>query len=580
MTSHYKPTNPNNKVDQVIAEVCNPKYLEGNELHRDAMARIAGTLKDNDDHFAVILPILREQRFLPAGRIQASVGAIRETTAFNCYVSDTIEDSRLGIFKRLQEAAQTMGLGGGDGFDFSTIRPNGALIKSQGSGASGPVSYMRVWDTMCATIASAGNRRGAMMAVLRVDHPDIEEFIDAKRTKGELTQFNVSVAVTDEFMKAMWSDGEFDLVFDGTVYKTIKARVLWDKIMRSTWSHAEPGVLFIDTINNKNNLKYCEVIAATNPCGEQPLPPNGACLLGSWNLTKYIVEEMAAIGEYHYKFDYTQLKADIEPIVRMMDNVIDNTIYPLEEQEIEAKNKRRMGLGVTGVANTAEVLGMKYGSEEMIAWLEDVMKLIRNTCYSASVELAAEKGSFPLFNPDEYCESEFIKTLPEGIQANIREVGIRNSHLLSIAPTGTISLFAGNISSGIEPPFMLKYDRRTIMPDGSVEWWPVYDYAYDKYGMEGKTSGELNAKDHIDVLCAASKLVDSACSKTCNVGNDVSFDEFKNLYLQAYIGGASGCTTFRPASIEVRGEVMRESKTPDGEACFIDPQTGERSCSD
>lgn len=267
MTSHFKPTNPENRISDIIAEVCNPKYLEGPETHRDAMARIAGALKDDDEHFATILPILREQRFLPAGRIQASVGAARKTTAFNCYVSDTIEDSRLGIFQRLSDAAETMGLGGGDGFDFSTIRPRGALIKSQGSHASGPVSYMRVWDTMCSTIASAGNRRGAMMAVLRVDHPDIEEFIDAKRTAGELTQFNVSVAVTDEFMQAMHDDKEFELKFDGVVYKTISARALWMKIMRSTWSHAEPGVLFIDTINKKNNLAYCEVIAATNPCG-------------------------------------------------------------------------------------------------------------------------------------------------------------------------------------------------------------------------------------------------------------------------------------------------------------------------
>lgn len=267
MHSHFTPNNKNNQIDQVIARVCNPKYLEGNELHKEAMARIANALKDDNEHFKEVYPILKEQRFLPGGRIQASCGAARATTAFNCYVSDTIEDSRLGIFQRLQEAAQTMGLGGGDGFDFSTIRPKGALIKSQQAPASGPISYMRVWDTMCKTIASAGNRRGAMMGVLRVDHPDIEDFIDAKREAGELTQFNISVAITDPFMKALKEDGNFDLVFDGVVYKTVKARHLWDKIMRSTWSHAEPGVLFIDVINKKNNLAYCEVIAATNPCG-------------------------------------------------------------------------------------------------------------------------------------------------------------------------------------------------------------------------------------------------------------------------------------------------------------------------
>tara|TARA_R110000851_G_scaffold115675_1_gene241590 strand:- start:1311 stop:2951 length:1641 start_codon:yes stop_codon:yes gene_type:complete len=546
------------------------------------MARIAGTLKDNDDHFDEILPILREQRFLPAGRIQASVGAARQTTAFNCYVSDTIEDSRLGIFQRLQEAAQTMGLGGGDGFDFSTIRPRGALIKSQGSGSSGPVSYMRVWDTMCETIASAGNRRGAMMGVMRVDHPDVEEFIDAKRTAGELKNFNISVAITDAFMQAMWDDTDFDLIFDGVVFKTVSARALWMKIMRSTWSHAEPGVLFIDTINKKNNLAYCEVIAATNPCGEQPLPPNGACLLGSFNLTKYVFITYYGknrIPQYH--FDSLQLTRDIPPIIRMMDNVVDRTIYPLEAQEIEAKNKRRMGIGVTGLANAAAALGYDYGSKDMLSFMTGVMTILRDEAYLTSIQLAKEKGAFPLFN-DEYMNSPFIQTLPEDIQRGIIDNGIRNSHLLSIAPTGTISLFAGNISSGIEPPFSLRYDRRTLMSDSSVEWWPIYDYAYDVWGIKGKTSADLTAQEHIDVLCVASSLVDSACSKTCNVGDDVKFEDFQQLYVNAYKGGASGCTTFRPASIATRGEVMRDTSMTedDGAVCTINPVTGERSCAD
>lgn len=592
MTSHFTPTNPQNRAGDIIAEVCNPKYLEGKETHRDAMARIIGALKDDDEHFQTVLPILREQRYLPAGRIQSAVGAARRTTAFNCYVSDTIEDSRLGIFNRLTEAAETMGLGGGDGFDFSTIRPRGALIKTQGSQASGPVSYMKVWDTMCATIASAGNRRGAMMGVLRVDHPDIEEFIDAKREAGQLTNFNISVAVTDEFMQALAQDDTFDLRFDGQIYRTVKAKYLWDKIMRSTWSHAEPGVLFMDTINNKNNLWYCETIAATNPCGEQPLPPNGACLLGSFNLTKYIypeysreehVDEGFEVGTIlGYRFDTYQFILDIPPIIRMMDNVIDETVYPLEAQEVEAKSKRRMGVGVTGLANAAEVLGYPYGSPEMIRFMQDVMTILRDEAYRASIELAKEKGAFPLFDADKYLEGEFIQTLPKEIQEDIRTYGIRNSHLLSIAPTGTISLFAGNISSGIEPPFSIKYDRRTIMPDNSIEWWPVYDYAYDRWGIKGRTSMELTADEHVDVLVAASKLVDSACSKTCNVGDDVLFEEFKELYIKAYQGGASGCTTFRPASIESRGQVMRDTskEEEEGAACTIDFVTGERSCAD
>jgi len=581
MNQHpFTPVNPDNKAHLVIKEVCAPKYLEGNETHRDAMARIAQELKDDDHHFDAILPILRDQRFLPAGRIQASAGAARQTTAFNCYVSDTIEDSRTGIFQRLLEAAETMGLGGGDGFDFSTIRPNGALIKTSGSKASGPVSYMKVWDTMCATIASAGNRRGAMMGCLEVSHPDIEEFIDAKREAGQLTNFNISVLVTDEFIRAVRDNEMFDLRFDGVVFKSVSAQALWNKIMRSTWSHAEPGVLFIDRINQKNNLQYCETIRATNPCGEQPLPPNGACLLGSINLTKYVCWD----DDSGWYLNFDQLKQDIPHIHAMMDNVIDTTIYPLEAQEIEAKNKRRMGLGVTGVANAIELLGFPYGSPDMIKLLEQIMTVLRDEAYRASIKRAELKGSFPAFDKEKFLESPFVSTLPEDIREGIAEYGIRNSHLLSVAPTGTISLFAGNISSGIEPPFSLRYERRTIMPDGSIEWWPVYDYAYDQWGVKGKTSGELTAQEHINVLCAASRLVDSACSKTCNVGDEVSYEEFKDLYLQAYDGGASGCTTFRPASIEVRGSVMREVEEPvagvEGAACFIDPVTGERSCSE
>lgn len=434
MHSHFTPKNKNNEIDQVIARVCNPKYLEGEELHKDGMARIANALKDNDEHFNQVLPILRSQRFLPGGRIQASCGAARTTTAFNCYVSDTIEDSRLGIFQRLQEAAQTMGLGGGDGFDFSTIRPNGALIKSQQAPASGPVSYMKVWDSMCKTIASAGNRRGAMMAVLRIDHPDIEEFIDAKREPGELTQFNVSVAVTNEFMGALKKNEEFDLKFDGVIYKRVKARYLWDKIMRSTWAHAEPGVLFIDVINKKNNLAYCEVIAATNPCGEQPLPPNGACLLGSFNLTKYVYYQSDS-----WEFNWNQFWEDIPPIIRMMDNVIDETVYPLPAQEAEAKAKRRMGIGITGLANVTDLFGLRYGSPEMLKFMRKVMTKLRDGSYIASIELAKEKGSFPNFLPGSYLKSGFTQTLPKEIRQGISTYGIRNSHLLSIAPTGTIS---------------------------------------------------------------------------------------------------------------------------------------------
>lgn len=568
-----------NQINEVIKYVCAPKYLEPGESFKEGMSRIADTLKDSDEHFQTCQEILLDRRFLPAGRIQASVGAARQTTAFNCYVSPTIHDSMEGIMGALSAAAETMRLGGGDGFDFSTLRPKGSLIKSLGSTSSGPISFMGVWDAMCETIKSAGHRRGAMMAVLRVDHPDIEEFITCKQQPGKLTNFNISVGITDAFMKAVENDEMFDLVFDGRVYNTVKARYLWNKIMRNTWDHAEPGVLFLDRINAKNNLYYCETIAATNPCGEQPLPPNGACLLGSFNLTRYVrMSDDPISSDIDVWFDWEQFEKDIPPIVRMMDNVIDNTIYPLKDQEIEAKSKRRMGLGVTGVANAAEFLGCDYGSQEMLVWLEDVMIDLRDYAYKTSVELAKEKGSFPAFDYRQHCSGEFILTLPWELQEAISTYGIRNSHLLSIAPTGTISLWAGNISSGIEPVFAHEYNRTVFMPDGSRQIFPIQDYAYSEWGLKGKTSDEVSAEDHIKVLCLASQYVDSACSKTCNVGENVSFDEFQHLYRMAYEGGASGCTTFRPAGL--RKGVLEKPVLSEGASCTIDPITGERSCAD
>lgn len=574
-----------NQIEEVQEAVCAPKYLEQGECFKEGMSRIADNLKDNYEHFRKCQEILMDRRFLPGGRIQASAGAARQTTALNCYVSKTILDSMDGIMSALADAAETMRLGGGDGFDFSTLRPKGALIKSLGSTSSGPISFMGVWDSMCATIKSAGHRRGAMMGVLNISHPDIEEFITCKQKDGFLTNFNISVAVTDEFMQAVKDDTDFDLVFDGVVYKTVRAQYLWNKIMRNTWDHAEPGVLFIDTINKKNNLSYCEVIAATNPCGEQPLPPNGACLLGSFNLTKYVhmanTEKLFnGIGPDVW-FDYGKFVKDIYPIQRMMDNVLDRTVYPLEAQKEEAFNKRRMGLGVTGVANAAEFLGFEYGSPEMLKWMGKVMTLLRDNVYLSSVQLAKEKGAFPLYDK-RYLDGQFIKTLPDYIQHEIEEHGIRNSHLLSIAPTGTISLWAGNVSSGIEPVFQHSYNRRVVMPGvtGEVKWFYIEDYAYSEWGLKGKTSDEVSAKEHIEVLNLASRLVDSACSKTCNVGDDVNFDDFKELYMMAYDGGSSGCTTFRPAGF--RRGVMEAIKEGEAEAtaCFIDLDTGERKCAD
>lgn len=572
----------------ISEEIHAMKYRSKGETFKEAMSRVANALKDNDEHFDTLKNILYNQRFLPAGRVQSAMGAPRRVTPYNCFVSMTIEDSMEGIMTAAHNAAKTMQMGGGIGYDFSTLRPRGALIKSLDSRSSGPMSFMGIFDAVCKTIASAGHRRGAQMGVLRVDHPDIEEFISAKNNSTELTQFNISVGVTDAFMQAVKNDTDFDLVFEGQVYKTVSATALWDQILRCTWDWAEPGILFIDRINQKNNLWYCEAIAATNPCGEQPLPPNGACLLGSFNLVKYIKHNGDGTG---YLFDFDALATDIPSVVRAMDNVVDRATYPLPAQEKEAKDKRRMGLGVTGVANAIEALGHEFGSKEFMDVLEKIMMTIRDGCYRASVELAIEKGPFPLYD-DALLDSGFAKTLPNEIYDLILKHGIRNSHLLSVAPTGTISLSADNVSSGIEPVFSHFYDRTIQTFDGPrVE--RIEDYGYRDFGVKGKTADELSVFDHVAVLNLASHYVDSACSKTCNVGDDVTWEEFKAVYMAAYDGGSSGCTTFRASgkrygilNAATSEDVVEEPvEDPDstvdekeGGACYFDPSTGLRSC--
>ena len=572
----------------ISEEIHAMKYRSKGETFTEAMTRVANALKDNDEHFDALKKILYNQRFLPAGRVQSAMGAPRRVTPYNCFVSMTIPDSMEGIMSAAHNAAKTMQMGGGIGYDFSTLRPRGALIKSLDSRSSGPMSFMGIFDAVCKTIASAGHRRGAQMGVLRVDHPDIEEFISAKNNSTELTQFNISVGVTDVFMQAVKNDTDFDLVFEGQVYKTVSATALWDQILRCTWDWAEPGILFIDRINQKNNLHYCETIAATNPCGEQPLPPNGACLLGSFNLVKYIKQ---VEGSSDYIFDFAALNQDIPHVVRAMDNVVDRATYPLPAQEKEAKDKRRMGLGVTGVANAIEALGCEFGSPDFMETFEEIMRTIRDRCYRTSIDLALEKGSFPLYD-DAYLDSGFAKTLPEDIRALIPRHGIRNSHLLSVAPTGTISLSADNVSSGIEPVFSHFYDRTIQTFDGPrIE--RVEDYGYRDFGVKGKTADELSVFDHVAVLNLASKYVDSACSKTCNVGDDVTWEEFKAVYMAAYDGGSSGCTTFRASgkrygilnaatSEEVVEEPVSDPDTTvdekEGGACYFDPGTGLRSC--
>jgi ribonucleoside-diphosphate reductase alpha chain len=515
-------------------EIHKSKYRLGDESFEECMTRIASALQDGSEDFRAFRDILLSQRFLPGGRIQNVMGSPRRSCSHNCFVSRVIPDSMKGIMHAATEAAQTMALGGGIGYDFSTLRPEGDRISSTDSRSSGPLSFMNIFDAVCDTVESAGNRRGAQMGVLRIDHPDIEKFIHAKQGTGRLKKFNISIAVTDRFMACLDEGKPFPLVFKGRKVRDIDAGALWEQVMRSNWDWAEPGVLFIDRINEMNNLWYCERLAATNPCAEQPLPPYGACLLGSFNLAKYVDP---------VSFNYSLFIRDIAYVVRAMDNVVDRAVYPLPQQEEEAKNKRRMGLGVTGFANASEILGMAYGSSESLAFEREVLTVLRDQAYNTSINLAIEKGPFELFRADVYCQGRFIKTLPDSLQQQIANYGIRNSHLTSIAPTGTISLAADNVSSGIEPVFEKEYTREVIFPEGK-RYETVMDYAYKAYGITPTPSSEVTAAQHVDVLCVAARLVDSSVSKTCNVDAGMSWEDFKNIYLAAYKGGAKGCTTF------------------------------------
>ncbi len=493
--------------------------------------------------------------FLPAGRILAGAGADRAVTLFNCFVLGAIPDDLGGIFDAVKEAALTMQAGGGIGHDFSTLRPKGALVRSIGADASGPVSFMDVWDAMCRTIMSAGARRGAMMATLRCDHPDIEDFIDAKSDPARLRNFNVSVLVTDAFMDAVAKDGAWDLVFDGQVVRTVSARVLWERLMRATYDYAEPGVVFIDRINARNNLSYCETISATNPCGEQPLPPYGACLLGSINLARLVTSPFAPAA----RLDTSRLDDRVRLAVRFLDSVIDVSRYPLAAQQREAKAKRRIGLGVTGLADALIYCGARYGSAEAVALAEGWMRRIQNVAYAASAELAAEKGAFPLYDADAFLTRPNVAALDEETRALVTRHGVRNGCLTSIAPTGTISLLAGNVSSGIEPVFDLVYRRRVLAADGTARDEVVEDEAYRTFrALHGPaaplppafvTATALAPREHIAMQAALQRHVDSAISKTINCPADIGFDDFKEVYRDAYAQGLKGCTTFRPNAV-------------------------------
>ena len=515
-----------------------------------------------------------------------------------CYVSGTIPDSFVGrdnpegssIMDRAREAAATMRMGGGIGYDFSTLRPRRAMIEKLQSESSGPLGFMPIFNEICKATSSSGNRRGAQMGVLRIDHPDAWDFMHAKHSPGVLTGFNMSLAVTDKFMEAKYAGKPFDQVFGGRTVRTVDPGELWEALMRSTWDWAEPGVLFIDTINRMNNLWYCEEIAATNPCGEQPLPPFGACLLGSFNLVQYLVPQPSGL----YSFDWDRLRRDVEPCVRALDNVVDRAAYPLPEQEFEAKAKRRMGIGVTGLANCAEAMGHAYGTPAFVEFEERVLHFINRHCYLAGVVLAVEKGPFPLWDAERYSAGEFVKTLDDDVRELISVYGVRNSHYTSIAPTGTISMAADNVSSSVEPVYRWRQERTVIMAEGPRQV-ALYDHGFGVLGVRGRRTsvGEVTAKQHVDVLRTAQRFVDSAVSKTVNCDGSMPWADFQAIYDDAYTGGAKGCTTYNASG--KRAGLFKEDFEPadlpfptstapistgvvEGLSCEWDPATGRRSC--
>ncbi|HEX6980814.1 MAG TPA: adenosylcobalamin-dependent ribonucleoside-diphosphate reductase [Alphaproteobacteria bacterium] len=535
------------------------KGADGTPIDRtieDTWRRVANALaapeKDPELWAGRFASALADFKVLPAGRIVAGAGTERSVTLFNCFVMGAIPDDMGGIFAHLREAALTLQQGGGIGYDFSTLRPKGAPVRGVGADASGPLSFMDVWDAMCRTIMSAGYRRGAMMATLACDHPDIEAFIEAKREPGRLRMFNLSVLVSDAFMQAVKEDAPWELRFEGVLFKTVRARDLWARIMRATYAYAEPGVIFIDRVNRRNNLWYAETIRATNPCGEQPLPPYGACLLGSINLAALIRDPFTDRA----RLDEAEFDRLVPLAVRMLDNAIDVSRFPLPAQQAEAKAKRRIGLGVTGLADALIMCRARYASERAMALTESWMRRLQRLAYLASIELAKEKGPFPLFDRDKFLAGENIATLDVDIRQSIAAHGIRNALLTSIAPTGTISIFADNVSSGLEPVFSFSYTRSILMPDGTRRTEEVSDYAYRLYrrlfGEEAALpdyfvdAQRLSPGDHVIMQAAVQKYIDASISKTINCPEDISFEAFKDVYMQAYELGCKGCTTYRP----------------------------------
>lgn len=541
---------------QYYDQLHHEKYRDSKQTKAQHDQVLSKRLSSNESHRLHLLGALSGGRVLPAGRIQAALGATeREVSPFNCSVSQRIDDSMDSIMAALANAAKILRLGTGIGYNFSNLRPRGAEIKKLKTESSGPLSFMNIFDVMASTIASSGHRRGAQMGIMNVDHPDIEAFIDAKMQKYAYRQFNLSVGITDAFMQAVNSDAEWTLSFAGKSYKTIRARSLWEKITRNAYNSAEPGLIFIDRLNDQNNLFYCEKIEATNPCAEQPLPPYGLCTLGSFNLVAYLEADSSTNT---FRFNYDRYLSDIFAVVEAYDNIFDDAVYAIPEHKTDALNKRRIGLGLTGIANAIELIVGRpcYGEPEFILHLDKMCRVLRDGTYKASIELAKKRGKFPLYS-DDYLESKFIETLPQKLQDEIYYHGVRNSHLISYAPCGTISQVAGNISSGVEPVFYHEVSRDVYMKQGKINV-TLKDYAYRHFDFKGKTLDECSVEDHMAVAKTIQKYCDSSISKTVNVAANCSYEDYTKIYVQAHKLGLKGITVYRPT--ELRGAVITEAK--------------------